>query len=353
MRQALLLAERGRGSASPNPAVGALIVAGERVIGSGFHARAGESHAEVLALRDAGDAAAGATMYVTLAPCTRQGRTPACVDAVIDAGVARVVFAQVDPHPDETHGSADVLRRAGIEVSEGVLAAQAAQLIENFTVWATTGRPLVTLKLALTLDGRAAAADGSSRWVTGPEARADVHRLRAWADAILVGVGTVVADDPSLTARDGVDASTQPLRVILDPSGRIPLDSRVLADGGKTVVATTTKAPESVRQALADRGLILSITDGRVDLEALLDTLGKEGVTDLLCEGGPSLAGDMLERGLVDRVVFYLAPKLLGPDGLAGIGGIVAPSIADARGLRITDVRMIGSDVRVEAVPER
>jgi diaminohydroxyphosphoribosylaminopyrimidine deaminase/5-amino-6-(5-phosphoribosylamino)uracil reductase len=352
MRRALRLAQRGRGRTSPNPPVGALVVVGDEVVGEGSHERAGLPHAEVIALQQAGERARGATLYLTLEPCTRHGRTPPCAPSVVASGVGRVVIASLDP--SEGGAGASALAEAGIEVRRDVLGIEAAELIAGFTTRVATGRPLVTVKLALSLDGRAAAADGSSRWITGPTARRDVHRLRASTDAVMAGIGTVIADDPQLTCRlRGYDGS-QPLRVVLDSSLRVPHDARVLADDAPTLVATTAKAPEDALDAVRARGaevVRFPSRDGRVDVVAVLEELGRRGLNDVLVEGGPTLAGEMIERGLVDRYTTYLAPKLLGQLGTSAIAGLIVPNIADARELTITSVRRIGADIRVDARP--
>lgn len=354
MRRALRLAERGRGRTSPNPPVGAVVVRDGAVVGEGWHRGPGLPHAEVEALRAAGEAARGATLYVTLAPCTRHGRTPPCAPFVVESGVAAVVIGTEDPNPAEADGSARALSEAGVDVTLGMLQDEARALVAGFAKWVKTGRPLVTVKIATTLDGRVAAADGSSRWVTGVTARRDAHRLRGWADAIVVGVGTVLADDPRLTCRLRGFDGPQPLRVVLDSSGRTPPSANVLDGAAPTLIATTPKPPEETLDALRARGAevvrFLS-RDGRVDVAAALDELGRRSVLDVLVEGGPTIVGELVERNLVDRYVFYVAPKLLGQVGLSAVAGLVAPNIADARELTITSVRRLGADIRVEARP--
>jgi diaminohydroxyphosphoribosylaminopyrimidine deaminase/5-amino-6-(5-phosphoribosylamino)uracil reductase len=354
MRRALRLAERGRGRTAPNPPVGAVVVRDGKVVGEGFHPGPGEPHAEVFALRQAGEAARGATLYVTLAPCTQQRRTPPCAPAVIEAGIARVVIGATDPDPAEAEGSAERLRAAGVEVETGVLRAECDDLIAGFAKWTRARRPLVNLKLAASLDGRAAAADGSSRWVTGPAARRDVHRLRGWAGAVIAGIGTVVADDPQLTCRLRGYTGPQPLRVVIDSTARTPLGAKVLDGTAPALVATTAKATDDHVAALAERGaevVRFPSREGRVDLAALLDELGARGITDALVEGGPTIAGELVERKLADRYTFYLAPKLLGRLGLPAFAGLVVPNIADARELTIVSVRRVGTDVKIEAKP--
>jgi len=354
MRRALRLATRARGQTAPNPPVGAVVVADGAVVGEGYHARAGEPHAEVIALRVAGDRARGATLYVTLEPCSRQGRTPPCAPEVVASGLARVVIGTTDPNPSERGAGTQIVRSAGIEVETGVLERESRALVEPFAHRSLTGRPLVTLKLAATLDGRVAAADGSSHWITGRTARRDVHRLRAWADAVLVGSGTIVADDPSLTCRLKGYAGRQPLRVVLDSSGRTPPDAAVLGDAAPTLICVTGKATDDGVAALREAGAQVErfgARDGRVDLDEVLWALGARDVCELLVEGGPTVAGELVERRLVDRFVFYMAPKLLGSVGLGALAGLVVPNIADARDLTIDAVRRVGADIKIEARP--
>jgi len=354
MRRALRLAERGRGRTAPNPPVGALVVSNGEVVGEGWHKGAGAPHAEVEALSEAGARAQGATLYLTLEPCTHQGRTPPCTPQVIEAGITRVVVATADPNPREQGAGIRELEQAGVDVKTGVLEDEARRLIQGFAKWITTRRPLVTVKIASTLDGRVAAADGSSKWVTGLASRRDAHRMRAWSNAVIVGIGTVLADDPALTCRLRGYTGPQPLRVVVDSAARTPQTAMVLNDAAPTLIAATGKASEEAVQAVRARGadvVRLSEREGRVDLAALLDELGTRGVADVLVEGGPTLIGDLVERRLVDRYVFYIAPKLLGQVGLSAIAGLVAPNIADARELTITSVRRTGADVKIEARP--
>lgn len=354
MRRALRLAERGRGRTAPNPPVGALVVSGGEILGEGWHQGAGQAHAEVDALEAAGERARGATIYLTLEPCTHQGRTPPCAPRLIEAGIARAVIATTDPNPSEGGAGIRALSEAGIEVQTGVLEEEARALIQGFTKWIRTHMPFVTVKIASTLDGRVAAADGSSKWVTGLASRRDAHRMRAWSNAVVAGIGTVLADDPALTCRLRGYTGPQPLRVIVDSAARTPVDAHVLDDAAPTLIAATAKASEENVHAIRERGAEVArvpARDGRVDLAALLSELGGRGITDVLVEGGPTLIGDLVERRLVDKYVFYIAPKLLGQVGLSAIAGVVAPNIADARELTITSVRRTGADVKIEARP--
>ena len=324
MDRAIILSERGLGTTSPNPIVGCVVLdGGGQPVGEGFHARAGEAHAEVVALRAAGERARGGTAVVTLEPCRHSGRTGPCTAALIDAGIARVVFATSDPNP-QAGGGAQLLRAAGIDVVAGVLAQQVARSNEAWLHFVRAGRPFVTWKFAATLDGRVAAADGSSRWITGSEARRDVHRLRARSDAVLVGTGTVLADDPALTVRlPDSSTSRQPLRVI---AGRRPLppSARVLDDAAPTLV-------------LAEHDPCLT-----------LKKLAARDVVSVLLEGGPTLAGAYLAAHAIDKIVAYVAPALLG-SGLPALGDAGIGRIADASRWRIDDVCLLGGDVRIVA----
>ncbi|WP_229874092.1 bifunctional diaminohydroxyphosphoribosylaminopyrimidine deaminase/5-amino-6-(5-phosphoribosylamino)uracil reductase RibD [Streptomyces cirratus] len=347
MRRAIALAARGLGSTSPNPVVGCVITdAAGTVVGEGWHQRAGGPHAEVHALRAAGPAARGGTAYVTLEPCNHTGRTGPCAQALIEAGVTRVVYAVPDPNPQASGGAA-TLRAAGVETEGGFLRAEAEA---GNAAWLTSvrlGRPHVTWKYAATLDGRSAAADGSSRWITSPESRADVHRLRAEADAVLVGGGTLRADDPHLAVR-GVEGATQPLRVALDTHAALLPGARVLDDAAPTLLVVAENA--DTRHLPGVDLLRLPLRDGRVPVPELLAALHARGVRSVFLEGGPSLAGSFLEAGAVDRVVGYLAPALLG-SGPAALADAGITTIARAVRLQITEAVRIGTDLRITAVP--
>ena len=337
MRRAIALASRGLGTTSPNPVVGCVLLsaAGE-VVGEGFHAYAGGPHAEIVALAQAGERARGGTAVVSLEPCNHTGRTGPCAGALITAGVRRVVIAVDDPTLAAAGGAA-TLRSAGVEVMTGVRTEAAER---GNIAWLTAvrrGRPHVTWKFAATLDGRSAAADGTSRWITSEPARADVHALRGTVDAIIAGVGTVLADDPHLTVRDprnGGLAITQPLRVVVDTCGRTPGKARVRDATAPTWIATA---------AAAGTG-----PDGRVDLPAMLTQLYARGVRGALLEGGPTLAGSFLAAGLVDAVVGYVAPKLLGA-GAPALAHAGVVTIGDAIGMDLVDVTRIGPDLRFTA----
>ncbi|WP_335937576.1 bifunctional diaminohydroxyphosphoribosylaminopyrimidine deaminase/5-amino-6-(5-phosphoribosylamino)uracil reductase RibD [Streptomyces sp. PTD5-9] len=350
MRRAIALAARGLGSTSPNPVVGCVVLdAAGRPAGEGHHQRAGGPHAEIHALRAAGERARGGTAYVTLEPCDHTGRTGPCSRALIEAGVARVVYAVADPDPRATGGAA-TLRAAGVEVRRGLLAEEAEA---GNAAWLTSvrlGRPYVLWKYAATLDGRIAAADGTSRWITSPEARADVHRLRAEADAVVVGSGTARADDPHLAVR-GVEGAVQPLRVVVDTAaGAVRPGARVLDAAAPTLIAVAEDADARHLPGEAVLRLPRAATGPGLDVPALLDALHARGVRSVLLEGGPTLAGAFVAAGTVDKVVGYLAPVLLGA-GPAALAGAGITTISEALRLDVTETVRIGPDLRVTAVP--
>jgi diaminohydroxyphosphoribosylaminopyrimidine deaminase / 5-amino-6-(5-phosphoribosylamino)uracil reductase len=352
MRRAIALAARGLGSTSPNPIVGCVVLDAEgRIAGEGWHQRAGGPHAEVDALRAAADRARGGTAVVTLEPCNHTGRTGPCAQALIDAGVTRVVYAVADPNPVATGGAA-TLRAAGVDVEGGVLAAEAARGNEAWLTAVRHGRPFVTWKYAATLDGRIAAADGSSRWITSADSRAEVHRLRAAADAVVVGSGTLRADDPHLAVRghDGRDGEVrQPLRVVVDTTASVNSGARVLDSAAPTLIAVAEDADTT--HLTADLVRLPRAAGGRgLDIPALLSALYERGVRSVLLEGGPTLAGSFVAAGAVDKVIGYLAPALLGA-GPAALADAGIPTIAAALRLDIADVTTVGPDLRVTAYP--
>lgn len=356
MRRALELAARAEGSVSPRPPVGAVIVSesGE-IVGEGWTRAGAGRHAETAALDVAGPRAEGATVYVTLEPCVQSSVSRPCAQALIASKVRRVVAATRDPNPDVNGRGLRLLRRAGIDVRTGVLRSSARDLIEPFERWITTHRPFVTLKLAMTLDGKAAAPDGTSKWITGPESRTEAHGLRRRVDAVIVGGGTVEIDDPSLTFRLPDVEGTQPLRVVADSSGRTSPTARVFDGSAPVLIVTTTEVPaERVAEwERAGADVVRAGTrEGGVDLEACLDELGRRGLCHVLCEGGPTLAGSFAAQGLVDRFVFFLAPKLIGGEA-PGVLGTGAKTLADAWELEIERVRTVGPDIRVDARPRR
>jgi diaminohydroxyphosphoribosylaminopyrimidine deaminase / 5-amino-6-(5-phosphoribosylamino)uracil reductase len=354
MDRALRQAERGVGLTSPNPVVGAVLVKGERVVSEGAHLRAGGPHAEAAALETAGEAARGATCYVTLEPCAHFGRTPPCADGLVRAGVTRVVAAVGDPHREVDGRGVARLRAAGVAVTLGVRERQARALNRAFFCAVTRGRPHVTLKAAMTLDGKIASADGASRWITGDAARLEGHRLRFAADAILVGIGTVLADDPQLTVRHPELPAKEPFRVVVDSRLRIPPGARVLraGDPARTVVACVAPAPAGPAASLRGRGVrVLELPGdaGRVDLRALLEALRALDVIGVLAEGGGELGGALAEAGLVDRVAFFVAPRLLGGREAPGpLGGCGRP-LKEALQLIDVATRRLDDDLLVEA----
>lgn len=344
MLRAISLAARGLGSTSPNPVVGCVILDRDgEIVGEGFHAYAGGPHAEVRALAAAGARAKGGTAVVTMEPCNHTGRTGPCTAELIKAGIARVVAGVPDPNPI-AGGGAETLRAAGIDVAIGL---RAKQVYAGNIAWLTSTRraaagdprPYVIWKFAATMDGRSAALDGTSQWITSPDARVDVQELRCTADAIIVGVGTVLADDPHLTARTdaGALANRQPIRVIVDSANRTPAEARVRDGAARTWIATAAEVGAG--------------PDGRVDLRRLGAALFERGCRRVLLEGGPTLAGAFLREGLVDEVVGYLAPKLLG-DGPAALATAGIVTITEAIDLEITDVRRVGPDLRIAASPK-
>lgn len=345
MARALQLAERGRYSARPNPMVGCVIAKDGRIVGEGFHYRTGDAHAEVHALAAAKDAAAGSTVYVTLEPCSHQGRTPPCADALVGHRVARVVIAARDPSAAVNGQGIARLKAAGITVDCGLMAREAAALNEGFLHRAATGRCFVRLKIAMSLDGATAMDSGESQWITGAAARADVQRLRAESGAILTGLGTVRADNPALTVRDSrFDIPEQPLRVVADSKLRMPADARMLGRPGRTMIATcghgVLPGAEVFTVAPGNRG---------IDLGALMKELGSRDINLLLVEAGPTLAGELLTADLVDELVIYQAPLILGSATRRVALTPELRKLADGRRLRVIDRRQVGADTRIVA----
>ena len=358
MHEALALARRGLGRTAPNPAVGAVVVRDGAVVGQGWTRPPGGPHAEVVALADAGEHAAGATLYVTLEPCCHHGRTPPCTDAVVAAGIRRCVVAVADPFPAVDGAGIARLRQAGIAVAVGVADEVAGDLSAGFFARVRTGRPLVTAKYAMTLDGRIATTTGHSRWITGDEARRSVHLMRDRTDAIMVGAGTVVADDPALTTRLPIEQAGDggphhPLRVVVDGRGRSARSARVFARDppARRLVATTTRTPREWAASLVEDGVeLVTCGDGpSVDLGVLLDELGRRGVNALLVEGGHRLHGSLFDGGLVDRVAAFVAPVLVGGEEAPGpVGGHGVASMPAAIQLTGVRVRQLGRDVLIE-----
>lgn len=355
MRRALELGARGLGRTWPNPPVGAVLVRGGRIVGEGFHTRAGAPHAEIEAIRAAGARARGAELFVTLEPCSHHGRTPPCVEALLDLGLERVVVGAVDPNPRVRGRGIRRLRRSGVTVVVGVEREAADALVAGFRSRVMRGRPFVTLKLAVTLDGRIAARGGDARWITGTEARRDAHRLRDVADAVLVGAGTVRADDPRLTCR--LPGGRDPLRVVL--AGRtldLPPSAHVITRGGPPtlVVAPATAAPARVA-TLRRRGveMLLLPADraGRIPIVEVLSALGTRGLTHLVVEGGAMVAAQLLAARVVDRLVTYIAPAVLGGDAVPALGPLGITRAAEAIRLDRTTMRRVGADIVVEGEP--
>jgi diaminohydroxyphosphoribosylaminopyrimidine deaminase/5-amino-6-(5-phosphoribosylamino)uracil reductase len=355
MRRALELADRGAGLVSPNPLVGAVVVRNDDAVGEGWHEGPGQPHAEIVALDAAADSARGATLYVTLEPCTHHGRTPPCVPRVIASGVTRVVVGSLDPNPVVDGRGVAALRDAGIEVETGVLDPEVQRQNAGFLKHVRTGQPQVTLKMAASLDGKAAARDGTSRWISGGPAREEVHRLRAAAGAVVIGAGTAFRDDPSLTARHPEYPGRRPLRVIVDGAGIVPETNAVFTDGAApTLVATSESAPGERRQAWREAGaevlLVSEPESHRVALDRLLSELGKRDIQRVLIEGGPTLAWEVVRTGLVDELVLFLAPILVGgrdaPSVLMGEG---IASIAEPHRVELVEVSRVGEDIKVVA----
>jgi diaminohydroxyphosphoribosylaminopyrimidine deaminase/5-amino-6-(5-phosphoribosylamino)uracil reductase len=329
MGQALSLAREALGSVSPNPSVGAVVVKDGQVVGEGHTQPPGGAHAEIVALLQAAESARGATLYTTLEPCNHQGRTPPCTQTIVDAGIAEVRVATLDPNPNVTGDGVSRLRAAGIRTKVGESETRARLLMEAYLKFVTTGRPFVTAKFGMSLDGKIATRTGESKWISGDKSRWQVHGLRATSDAIMAGINTVMADDPQLTARDerGEPRERQPLRVIIDSRGRIPTGSRLLSEPGDTLVAVANASAESQR-GLASAGVqVVDVpgADGSVDLPALMSHLGAGmSITSLCVEGGATLLGSMFDLGLVDKVIAFVAPMIIGgrdaPTPVAGIG---------------------------------
>ena len=344
MRRALALAENGLFTTTPNPRVGCVITQGESVVGEGWHERAGELHAEAIALSRAGEAARGATVYVNLEPCSHYGRTPPCAQALIDAKVARVVAALRDPDPQAARGG-DALAAAGIRFEHGLLEAEARELNLGFLSRVQRGRPWVRLKVAATLDGRSALASGASQWITGPEARRDGHRWRARACALLTGIGTVTADDPRLTVRE-VETPRQPLRVIVDSRLEIPPEAQILR-GAKVLIFAARAAPAPQNAEV----VVLPNAHGKVDLPRMLEELARRGVNELHVEAGFRLNGSLVREGCVDEFLVYLNPSFLG-DGAQGMLDLPAVGALEERlKLKLVSLDRLGEDLRILARP--
>jgi len=353
MRQALTIAQYAVGRTSPNPLVGAVIVADGRVVGQGWHRQAGTPHAEINALAQAGELAQGATMYVTLEPCSHYGRTPPCADALIAANIKKVVIAMNDPNPLVAGRGIKKLRDAGIEVIENVLTAEAAAINEIFIKYISTQMPFVALKSAMSIDGKIAAHTGHSQWITGPQSRERVQKLRDCYDAILVGIGTVLADNPRLTTRLP-EIGKNPIRIIIDSMARTPLTAHVVTDGlAPTIIAVTGAAPQERIKALQACGvevLVINDKQGSVDLRSLFKTLAGRSIASILIEGGAGINASVLTENLVDKIYWFIAPKIIGGQGALGpVGGQGVADVNDAYFFEDMNIEPIGQDILISA----
>ncbi len=354
MRRALELAEKAAGRTSPNPLVGAVIVKNGRVISEGYHKKAGRPHGEIVALRKAGKRARGAQMFVNLEPCCHQGRTPPCTDAIINSGLKEVYVGMRDPNPLVAGKGVRQLKRAGIAVHTGILKPECRHLNEVFIKYIQTGKPFVTLKSALSLDGKIATSTGESQWITGPEARDRVHRMRDRVDAILVGAGTVLKDNPRLTTRLKKGEGCNPARVILDARAEIPLKARVFqrADRDRVIYATTRRASTIRINQLHKAGVLIYVLPeikNHISLKKLIKLLGQSGISSVLVEGGSGLNAGMLKAGMVDKLVLFLAPKIIGGESAPGVvGGPGIKSLKRALQIKNLTVTPVGADWMVE-----
>ena len=354
MERALALASKARGRTSPNPLVGAVIVRDGEIVGEGYHQRAGEAHAEIHALNQAKELAAGATMYVTLEPCCHWGRTPPCTESVIRAKLTNIFVAMKDPNPQVAGNGIRQLEEAGIRVQVGLCEAKSQQLNEVFIKYITTQCPFVILKSAISLDGKIAAASGESQWITSEASRLKGHELRAQVDAILVGIGTVLQDNPSLTTRLPEETNQDPIRIVVDSHGRTPLDAKVFnpASNATTLIAVTGNAPSEKIKALKSVGaevLTIEEKEGRVCLRGLMQKLGQKEITSVLIEGGGEINAAALQTGIVDKLMFFIAPKLIGGKDAPGpIGGAGVARLAEAFELRDVKTTQVGVDFLIE-----
>lgn len=354
MKRVLRLARQGEGKTSPNPMVGAMVVKDDVLVGKGYHRKAGEPHAEIVALEEAGDGARGATLYVNLEPCTHYGRTPPCAPRVIEAGVSRVVIGMEDPNPLVAGRGISALSEAGLEVKVGVLEEASRKLNEAFCKYIVKKEPFILLKAAMTLDGKIATRDGDSKWISSETSRQWVHRLRSAVDGVVVGIGTVLRDDPLLTAR--VKGGRNPLRIVLDSRLRIPERARVIGEvSHQLIVATTEAAPANKRLELERRGVrvrIFDSRDGKVNLRSFVLGMGAMGITSVLVEGGGEVNGAFLDEGLVDKLFLFIAPKLIGDREAPSVfGGRGVSRIRDAIRVKEMKVRRLGGDLLVEGYP--
>ena len=354
MKRVLRLAAKGRGRTSPNPMVGALLVKGDKIIGEGYHAKAGTDHAEIVALRNAGKEAREATLYLNLEPCTHYGKTPPCLPAVIEARVKRVVVGMEDPNPLVTGRGLEGLKQAGINVEAGVLEKECRQLNEAFCKYIPRKEPFVILKAAATLDGKIATREGDSKWISGEMSRSLVHRMRDQVDGVVIGIGTVLRDDPLLTAR--IKNGRDPFRIVLDSQLRVPEEAKVIGEfPSKTVIATTELGAQDKMARLKKKGvqvMVLESQQGRVPLKHCLSQLGEMGMMSLLVEGGSQVNSSFLEEGLIDKVLLFFSPRLLGDNEALGIfSGARKMDLTETIPLDGLRVKRIGEDILVEGYP--
>lgn len=354
MKLALELARKGEGLTRPNPPVGAVVVKNKRLIGTGFHRCAGGDHAEIIALKKAGGRAKNAQLYVTLEPCSTYGRTPPCVHAIIKSGISKIITAASDPNPRHRGRGIVILRKAGIKVIEGVCRNEGQKLIEPFKKWIVSGKPYVSLKMAMSYDGKIADHCGHSRWITGKNARFSVQDMRRRSDAVLIGAGTILADNPSLLPKPSL--GRQPYRIILDAKGLVPPKARVLCDSAarQTIMATTRQCPERRRQEWGKHGAqiwLLPSRQGQVSIPALMNKIGRIGLLHILCEGGSEVAASLIRAGMVDEFIFFIAPCLIGgknaPSAVGGNGWRLSKSPK----LRFIEWQIIGNDILIRAKP--
>lgn len=357
MKEALREARKALGRTSPNPAVGAVIVKGERLLAKGYHHRAGMPHAEIEALNKAGNMAAGGTLYVTLEPCNHYGKTPPCTQAILRSGLKRVVVGMKDPNPDVAGGGCAFLTENGIEVKTGVLEPECRELNEAFIKFVTTKRPFVVLKTALTMDGWTATSNGDSKWVTNEKSRRFVHRLRSQSDGVLVGIGTVIADNPSLNVRRVRGHGRDPLRIIVDTHLRTPLSAKVVnLSSGTTLIVVGPHVKTADKAFFEERGVAFlncPARAGKIDLDALMGILGNRKIVSVLVEGGASITGSMLREGLIDKIYVFLAPKILGgDDGVPMAAGPGSERMEGCLSLRNIRMRRFGDDVLLMGYPK-
>jgi diaminohydroxyphosphoribosylaminopyrimidine deaminase/5-amino-6-(5-phosphoribosylamino)uracil reductase len=355
MKRALLLARKGKGRTSPNPLVGAVLVKRGKVMGEGYHAKAGKAHAEIVAIERAGKDARGSTLYVNLEPCTHYGKTPPCAPAVVQAGVRRVVVGMVDPNPLVKGKGISTLRKAGIDVQIGTLEKQCKTLNEAFCKYILVKEPFVILKAAATLDGKIATRNGESKWISNEASRRLVHGVRNEVDAVVVGVGTILKDDPLLTAR--IRGGRDPVRIILDSRLRIPEDARVIGvSSSRTLIATTTLAPRDKIERLEKAGaqvVLVESKNGKVDLRSFLSKLGELGMMSILVEGGSQVNGAFLDGGLIDKLLLFLSPRMMGdPQALGIFQGKGFEHLKEAASVEDIKIRRIGEDILVEGYLE-